>query len=355
MKDKIRNLMFDLADKREIYDSTQNRVITPKEANEVLLYAVKNNLGLNEKSTDRDIKRALRKDQGKEFLEVIEEILDKRISTGWEENEFFNNFVETRSLADGDINEFITEDDVILNVAKVSGDHHDLIMQKLGIGTTYQVTLSDYAVKVGTDIRLFLTGRKDWSTWIDAVARAFRNKIQETIYEEFINAASKLPSALKGTGTLSSAVKVSFDEIIEKVESLNQTEVVIMGTKTALKNLNALAGNGSVDWVSNSQKESIAETGLLGTYEGTRLIAVPQRFKNNSTLTPMIDSSKLWIFPVVSDESGKPVKFVDSGETILEETEIGNTMNDQQSYEVQRRMGVTTVITRYYGEWDTNG
>ena len=43
----------------------------------------------------------------------------------FEENEFFNEFVEMKNIAQGDRNEFWADKDVILTVAKVSGDHHD--------------------------------------------------------------------------------------------------------------------------------------------------------------------------------------------------------------------------------------
>lgn len=46
-----------------------------------------------------------------------------------------------------------------------------------------------------------------------------------------------------------------------------------MGTKTALKALNALT---KVDWAdpANSIKESVANTGIIGGYEGTPLMEI---------------------------------------------------------------------------------
>ena len=46
------------------------------------------------------------------------------------------------------------------------------------------------------------------------------------------------------------------------------------------------------------------------------------------------------------------VRFVDGGETVLEVSDKGATMDDRQTYEVQRRMGIGTVITQYFGTWD---
>lgn len=348
MDKNIKTLMFDLAAGKSVYDEELNRELTKDEANEVLRKACYDLLGLDENSTDRDIKRAMKKQSAQEFFEVIEEVLDQYSPDGFKDNEFFDAYVETRNMKDGDMNEFWTDDDIVLNVAKVSGDHHDLIMQKLGAGSSFNVQTAVYAVKVGHDIRMFLTGRKNWGDFIDAVAKAFNKKIRNTMYTEFMNAADKLPTmdGLKGSGDLTSATKDEFDTILMNVGGLNESDVMIMGTKTALKKLNGLA---NVDWISESQKEKVANTGIMGTYEGTTLIEIPQRFEKNDTASALVDNTKLLIFPVVDY---KPVKFVDYGENTLEVTEKGDTMNDQQSFEVQRRMGISTIITRLFGVWD---
>lgn len=133
MTTEIKNLMFDLSAGREIFDAEADRVISKAEANDALKTFCREELGLTEKSTHRDIKRALDTPAGKELFQVIEEVIDYRIATGWKDNEFFNQFVETKNLADGDQNEFWTDDDVILTVAKVAGDHHDLKLGRVRI------------------------------------------------------------------------------------------------------------------------------------------------------------------------------------------------------------------------------
>ena len=73
------------------------------------------------------------KKHGAELFEVIEEAVDFKVSTGFKENEFFNEFVEMKNVNDGDRNEFWVDKDVILTVAKVSGDHHDLKFSRVCI------------------------------------------------------------------------------------------------------------------------------------------------------------------------------------------------------------------------------
>lgn len=350
MNTEIKNLMFDLANGREIFDAEADRVISKEEANETLRKFCIEELGLNEKSTHRDIKRALDTPAGKELFQVIEEIIDYRIETGWRENEFFNQFVEMKNIADGDRNEFWTDDnkDIILTVSKISGDHHSLTVQRLGAGTSTSIPTSVYGIKVGAFIRELVLGRKNWSDLTDHVAAAFVKKVQDEIYTEFMDASSKIPasSQFNKTGALSSATKDAFDELLEDVSMVNDNApIIIMGTKTALKNLNNLS---DVNWRADSQKESVAHTGMLGDYEGTILMEIPQRFESNNIANKLVDNTKLFVMPLVDT---KPVKFVDCGETELTVDQIGAKMDDRQTYEVQRRMGVGTYITNYFGTW----
>ena len=57
-------------------------------------------------------------------------------------------------------------------------------MQKLGAGAPFTVPTSTYGIKVGSDIRMFLLGRFSWNDFVQAVARAFVNAVQEELYAE---------------------------------------------------------------------------------------------------------------------------------------------------------------------------
>ena len=222
-------------------------------------------------------------------------------------------------------------------------------MQRLGEGQSYHVDTAVYGIKVGSDIRLFLTGRKDWGAFVDAVVKAYINKVQTLIATQFANGVNiiPVPSTLTGTGALNAGSKAAFDAIIEKVGSANESGVVIMGTKTALKNLNALTKIDYADPAA-SVKEAVANTGIIGSYEGTPLMQIPQKFTDKTLATPIVDNTKIYIMPAVEN---KFIKFVDYGETEIEVNEKGDTKDDMQSYEVQRRMGVATLMTRYFGIW----
>ena len=348
---QIRNVMFDLAANREIFDDAQGRVISKAEANEAIKRVVFEDLGLSATSSPKEIRRAFAKDSALAFFETIEEIIDAQISYGLGSDSFFNTLVDTRNIKDGDANEFWAEDDILLNVAKAAGNHHDLVTQTIGIGASYTIPTYYYSVKVGNDLKLFLTGKRDWNQFVDAIARAFVNKFQTEFASQLVNGVNMVaaPSVLTGTGALSASTKTEFDEIIEKIESANEAPVAIYGTKTALKNLNALASASSVDWIPESQKEALAVTGIMGYYEGSTLIAIPQKFTDKTLATPIVPANKLFVMPLV--DGNKPIKFVDYGESEFTQTEVGDTKDDMQTHEVQRRAGVGTIMTRYHGVW----
>lgn len=120
-----------------------------------------------------------------------------------------------------------------------------------------------------------------------------------------------------------------------------------MGTKTALKKLNALS---EVDWRSESQKEAVANSGRLGSYEGTELIEIPQRFAFNDVTKKLVDNTKLLIF---AKNQERFVWFTDKGETQIHESGLqkGDHADDFQKYEVQREFGVEVVLPQYFGMW----
>lgn len=126
-----KNLIFDVANGVTVYDEEGN-VIDKKSADKKIRKFVYEILGINETSSKRDRKRAMKK-HGDELFEVIEDVIDFKVETGFKESEFFNQFVEERNIKRGDSQEFWTDEDVILSVVKVAGDHHDFNSSRVRI------------------------------------------------------------------------------------------------------------------------------------------------------------------------------------------------------------------------------
>lgn len=342
----FRKFLYDYTHGKDIYDENGEKV-TKEQANAKINAVCLDILGFEkgENPSRKEIKRAMKKN-GIELFEVIEEAIDFKVITGWAENEFFQSFVDNRNIAQGDRNEFWTDKDVILTVAKVSGSHHDLSLQKLAEGTSTSIATSNYAVKVGMDIDVYLLGRKDWADLVDHIAVAFQEQIMNDVYAALVDSENKMPAKEQFVKTfeLTKANKDKFDELLSDVETANGESVVIMGLKTDLKKLSNLA---DIDWISEDQKKEVATLGRLGSYESTTLVEIPQRFVKNDVTKKLIKPGTLYIMPNVDN---KFVKFVDVGETeITEVTEKSQRNDDFMTYEVQREMGVAVILDRYHG------
>lgn len=352
--ENFKKLTYDLNHGNDIYEYDEDgnqRKISKKEANKAVRRILMEVCDLSEEDlkSPKRRKRAIAAHHN-ELFEIIESDIDFKVETAFRESEWFNAFVDMRNIALGDSEEFWSKENIMLVVAEISGAHHDLTLQHLNEGTSHKLHTKHYGVKIGKDIDLIMLGRVDFTEMTDKIAEAFAYKVQELAFTGIYGASEKLPNNTQfvKTGALSDATKESFDTLIEDVGTANDAEVVIMGTKTALKKINALA---DVDWRSQSQKESVANLGRLGSYEGTELIEIPQRFALNDVTKKLIDNNVLLIFAKTQE---KFVQFVDKGETEIVEDgqEKGDLQDDFQTYEVQREMGVAVQLPRYFGRWN---
>ena len=344
--DEIKNLMFDL------YRGELSDGITKKDAEDKLREMSLKIFGLTKESSKRDRKRAYA-EHGRQFFDVIEEVVDWTVSTGLKENEWFDVLVNYRNLAEGDENLFYNEaDEVILSIARMGKRHHDTMLQRLNEGSTYSVETDLYGAAVGADIDRYLLGQEDWTKLVDAITKAFAVKVQELIFAAILEAPAKLPvqTGFVEAGALNDSTRKTFNKVLQNVSVANDNaDVFIMVTMVGLQELENLI---KVDWISSSQKESVASMGRLGNYGRYQLVEIPQRFARNDVTKDMYNDNVLWIFASGDD---KLVDMIDVGETLIDEiTERGEAngrIDDIMKYEVQRELGIATRIGRYFGMW----
>ena len=343
--DAMNNLMQDVALGREVYDSETDRVISKTEANAKILEFSRQILGITNVKDTKEVKRGLR-DNGRQWFDIIEDTVDKVIEVGLKENDWFQELVDWKTIQFGDRQDFVLEEaDAILSVAKAGNQHNDHYLQRLRAGQTISIPTSVYVVKIGASINKYILGDIDWTKLVNAISTAFINEIQNQVYGQVSVAVNQLPARFKGTGPL---VKANLDAIIQDVAAYNQSDVVIMGTKAALSKISAIA---DVQWAAVDQKNSVMNTGNIGIYEGTRLLTIPTRFKDQNMSAYTFPIDELIILPVIGD-AGRFIKGIDEGDTeILEKVEKGDYLSDFQTYQVTRRFGVGCVLGRYFGEW----
>lgn len=347
----ISNLMTDVALGCEIYDDESGKIITKQEANAKILDFSRQVLGITDIHDAKAVRRAIR-DNGREWMDIIEDTISIVVDTMFKESDFFNSLVDKKTIKFGDRQDFVIEDeDALFSIAKAGTSHHDHILQRLRGRQTITIPTELYVVKIGADINRYVLGDVDWSKWVSNIGRSFVAMIQEETYAELIQAVNALPARFKGTGTLDATTKATFDDIIQATSAANNgANVVIMGAKAALSKISGLA---DVNWAAKDQRDNVMNTGNIGIYEGTTLIEIPNRFKDKTYSQYVFDTDKLYIIPVIGEE-GKFIKMVDEGDIEIFETleRDEKYVSDLQTYEVQRRMGFGLYVGRMFGYWD---
>ena len=326
--------------------------ITVKEANAKITTMFKKIIGCDEKSSKAEIRKAIRKNQ-QVLFDLIEELVPNLLQSGWQDNPFFNEFVEVRNIDIGDQNIFYTEDETILTVSKVSGNHWDLDRQRLGKGATFSIATSWYGIAVYSEYEKLLTGLEDFATFVTKLYEAVDRYVNESIYEAFLSAAAELPGGAGGagqwvkTGDLTEVTKDTFMTLIEDVQMATGMDVVIMGTKSALAKLD---GMRNIDWVSSEMKNERYTTGRLGYFEGERLVEIKQGFKLNDTTQKLVDDKQLFIMPVGDN---KFVKVVNEGQPEMRQVQ-DNITNQDMTYDFRYmfKMGVGVQIGLRFGVWN---
>lgn len=319
--------------------------ISAREANDKIVEIFRNIIGCDEKSTKAEIRRGIRRNQNLIF-DLIEVVIDDALISGWQENLFFKEFVEVRNLAMHDKNEFYVPDDSVLSVMKVSGNHHDLLRQRLGAGKTFSVETSWYGIKVYAEFERLLTGLEDFSTLVGKITEAFDRYVNQALYETLIGIGTTLGSQWYKASAINDTTKETLRTLVMDVSMATGSEVVIMGTYAALSKVYDLT---NVSWASGDMKNEKYTTGRFGYWEGIRLVELKQGFKLNDTTQYLIANDVLFIMPVGIEPM---IKLVYEGDTqTYQAQDAGTHMDMTYDYEVQTKMGIGVITNQKFGYW----
>ena len=321
--------------------------VTPKQANEKIVQKFRSVLGLGEKPTRSEVRKAIRRNQTA-LYELIEETIDGVLVTGWNANPFFNEWVDVRNLAAGDKNEFYIEDSSVLSVMKISGSHHDIIRQRVGAGSTESIDTSWIGLKVYAEFERLMMNLENFADLVSKIQKAIDAYVNETVYNSLIGMGATLGTQWYKTGAITDATKKDFDTLIMDVGIASDSEVVVMGTRAALSSVYDL---NNVEWASEDVTNEKYLTGRFGYYDGGRLVELKQGFKKNDTTQYLISNNMLFIMPVGIEPM---IKLVYEGDTQMYNVQDpAVNMDMTYSAEVQTKLGVGVVTNRKFGMWDT--
>lgn len=274
------------------------------------------------------------------IFEILEEVLTETYKKGVEEDEFFMQFAEVRNIALGDAIEFYMEDEGVLVVSEHAGNHWDITRQKLEGGTSFTLRTKAYAIGVYGDFFLFATGRLSFARLVAKVAEAIQLKIYEEVAMSFANAVTKLPSDFKWTGTYDEA---KLQEIVAHVEASTGSEVVVIGTRTALSKVTS---GLAVQYYSDAMKNELANTGRIANVNGLTLVQLPNVHKAN-TFEFAYDDNQLLILPA---NAGRFIKLLFEGDDMMKEVTDETTNIDMSlDYRFITRFSAAVVLSTLFG------
>ena len=306
-----------------MFDYNHNTLdgISAREANDKIVEIFRNVIGCDDKSTKAEIRRGIRRNQVQLF-DLIEVIIDDALVSGWQDNPFFKALVDVRNLALGDKNEFYVPDNRVLSVMKVSGNHHDIIRQRLGAGKTFSVETSWIAVKVYAEFERLLTGAEDFATLVGKITEAYDRYVNQAVYEALIGVGATLGAQWYKSSALNESTKETLRTLCMDVAMASDSEVVIMGTRAALASVFDLT---NVSWASSEMKNEKYTTGRFGYWEGIKLQEIKQGFKLNDTTQYLIANDVLFIMPVGIEPM---IKLVYEGDTQMYQVQDAGTHMD---------------------------
>ena len=237
---------------------------------------------------------------------LIEEILSRTVVEGLQGDEYFNQLVDYRNVAEGDQNVFLVEDSDLFYVAKIADGTQGVRRQRLGGYSEVTIPTTLRAVKIYEELNRVLSGRVDFNQFITKVAESFRQELLNDIYTLWISATSD-----QFGGTTYFPAAGSYDEdalldLIAHVEAAaNGRTATIIGTKKAVRNLMPSIQGNEVE-------SDIYNMGYVGKLLGTAVVVTPQRHKINSTEFVLSDD----ILTIVAGDD-RPIKVVREGNPLV--------------------------------------
>ena len=278
--------------------------------------------------------RAIRDGKCPGLFTLIEEILDKTTMDGLQGNEFFNTFVEYRNVAEGDKNVFVLPDTTLFTVDESADGTQAIRRQRLSGSEEISIPTTLKTVRIYEELNRVLSGRVDFNEMINKVAQSFQKKIMDDIFTVWSNLTAANFRDAAYFSTVGSYNEDALLDLIAHVEAAaGSGQAIILGTKKALRRLNPSN-------ISDLAKDDLYNTGYMGKFFGTPVVAIPQRHAVGSTNFLMNDD----VLTIVVGDAGKPIKLVKEGNPIMFMRDPSENMDLTQEYFYGEKYGIGFVF-----------
>ena len=272
----------------------------------------------------------------------MENVLDVNIPLSWADSPFYKQFVETKSTADGDTNEFVVEDASVLFTSKLAGNYWSIDRQKVQGNRSFSVQVETIGIRVYDELERFLKGTITLAKMVANLQKAFQDEIDSRIYTSFNGIGTYLPAKFQETGSYD---KDTLADLIQRVQVASRRNVILAGTRSALAHI---VDGINANIMSEKQKEEIATTGMLLDYTGLGVHAmqIPQSFARFS-YDFKVDNNSIFVLP----DGVKPVKLFFEGDTRTKENNEKD--NDDMTIDatVMMKTGVGIICPTLVGKY----
>lgn len=269
---------------------------------------------------------------------LVEELIVATVLEGLPESNPIFQWAETKNGALGDKPEFVIQKDTILAVATITSGTQGVRRQRIFGEETKTLTPVVHAIKIYEEMDRLLSGRADWSTFVNSVAKSFIYETNNEIVAAFSSVVTNA-DAIHETGTFSEKKML---DLIEAVELQNPGKVArIYGTKTALRNITVSAG-----MVGETIKNDYYNMGYIGKFNGTEVFEIKNALKADGVTKVLADDE---LYVVAADD--KFVKYYIEGDATIIEGEPTSHADLTQDYLVASKWAVAVVLSEKLGTY----
>lgn len=274
------------------------------------------------------------------MFEIMEEIVTTAIGEDIMSSPFMEAFVEVKNRALGDTSVFYSEGG-LFSVASFAGNHWDTNRMAMDLGSELPMTTEWAYIHLYEDLERFLLFGGSMDRIMDKIYKSINKFFQDRIYVMFQNVSNSVPLDFTREGNSEEAL----GELCDLIQaSGGYSSLTIAGTKSALRKLTSIIPEKTF---ADSQKEAKANTGAITSWEGNKLLVIPQTLKSG-TFELALDDSTLFIL----DGECKPIKLGFEGDTRSDIDTTGKRNNDGSvDIQIQTKFSLGLALPPYFGKF----
>lgn len=266
-----------------------------------------------------------------ELFELVEETLDFLVPNMI--SDAYAQFAETKQYAQGDR--------PIFKVKGLGRQRAKQFITRVGLAglyetfklgeTSFEVKTSAIGGAAAIGFEEFLDGRVDFSELIQIVMEGMKELLDKEISKAMMGAINQLPAA--NTVEANFFDSAAMDRLVT-VAGAYGTPTIYCTREFAVQ---MIPDEG---FVSDSMRDTLWDTGYLGTFHGVRVVLLPQTFEDETNTVKAIDPSYAWVIP--SDGNTKPVKVAFEGTLQMKDIDGYDWSKEIHFYQ---KVGVGVIMT----------